>query len=375
MKAGPTRAARAWLSAIESEGWTEAAVQGTTRIKGTTPYKMTSTPLKIAIRGAGITGLWQALTLAQRGHQVILAERSAEPFADACSPYAGAMLAPRCEEESAEAVIRELGERGIALWKETYPGLVAQGSLVVAPARDRSLLDRFERMTEGAGRLDAAALAELEPGLAPRFGTALYYAGEAHLNPNAALAFLLGQVQEAGVAIQFGMETIPQGADLIVDCRGLAAKDGLPTLRGVRGERIVVRAPEIDIQRPVRLLHPRFPLYLVPWGDGLYMVGATAIEREDGGPATLRSALELLSAAYVLDPAFGEAEILALGAGVRPAFSDNRPRIIPLNGYIYVNGLYRHGFLLAPVMAELVADYLETGATNPEVFVADPAQR
>ena len=25
----------------------------------------------------------------------------------------------------------------------------------------------------------------------------------------------------------------------------------------------------------------------------------------------------------------------------------------------------------APVMAELVADYLETGATNPEVFVAD----
>jgi glycine oxidase len=57
--------------------------------------------------------------LARRGHQVILAERSAEPFADACSPYAGAMLAPRCEEESAEAIIRELGERGIALWKET----------------------------------------------------------------------------------------------------------------------------------------------------------------------------------------------------------------------------------------------------------------
>lgn len=336
---------------------------------------MTGHPLKIAVRGAGVAGLWQALTLVRRGHQVIVAERSAKPFTEACSPYAGAMLAPRCEEESAEALIRDLGERGIALWQAAYPGLLTNGSLVVTPPRDRSLLDRFERMTKGAERLDANGLAALEPGLAPRFGTALYYKSEAHLNPGAALNFLLGEVHKAGVAIQFGTGDIPQGADVVIDCRGLAAKDDLPTLRGVRGERIVVRAAEIDIQRPVRLLHPRFPLYLVPWGDGLFLVGATAIEREDGGPVTLRSALELLSAAYVLDPAFGEAEILALGAGVRPAFPDNRPRIIPMKGYIYVNGLYRHGFLLAPVMAELVADYLETGTTNPEVFVADPAQR
>jgi glycine oxidase len=105
------------------------------------------------------------------------------------------------------------------------------------------------------------------------------------------------------------------------------------------------------------------------------MLGATVIESEDAGPATLRSALELLSAAYALDPAFGEAEILDLGAGVRPAFPDNRPRIIASRGYIYVNGLYRHGFLLAPVLAELVADYVDTSAIDPEVFVADPAQR
>ena len=332
-------------------------------------------PLKIAIRGAGVAGLWQALTLARRGHAVAIVERSAEPFVDACSPYAGAMLAPRCEEESAEAVIRELGMRGIALWRATYPELVTNGSLVVAAPRDRSLLDRFARMTEDPARLDANALAALEPGLAPRFGSALYYEGEAHVNPNTALSFLLRAVQEAGVQVHFGVGDMPEGADIVIDCRGLAAKDALPNLRGVRGERILVRAPEIAIQRPVRLLHPRFPLYLVPWGHGLFMVGATAIEREDAGPVTLRSALELLSAAYVLDPAFGEAEILALGAGVRPAFPDNRPRIIPAKGYIYVNGLYRHGFLLAPVLAEMVADYLETGAADPEVFLANPAQR
>lgn len=330
-------------------------------------------PLKIAIRGAGVTGLWQALMLARRGHSIILAEQTAEPFMDACSPYAGAMLANRCEEESAEPIIRELGERGIELWKAVFPGTGANGSLVVAPARDRKLLDRFERMTQGGERLDKARLESLEPGLASRFETALFYASEAHLNPNAALSFLLNEVQAAGVVIQFGQGGIPPGPDFVIDCRGLAAKDALPNLRGVRGERIVVRASEIAIDRPVRLLHPRFPLYLVPWGEGHFMIGATTIEREDSGPITLRSALELLSAAYVLDPAFGEAEIVATGAGVRPAFPDNRPRIIPGSGYIYVNGLYRHGFLLAPVMAELVAHYLETGATHPEVFGAYPA--
>jgi glycine oxidase len=330
-------------------------------------------PLTIAVRGAGIVGLWQALTLARRGHKVALYERSAKPFLEACSPYAGAMLAPRCEEESAEALIRELGERGIALWQATYPGLVMKGSLVIAPPRDRALLERFARMTTGAERLDGGGLAALEPDLGARFGAALYYPGEAHLKPSDALVFLLDAVQKAGVTIRLGVSEVPQGAGLVVDCRGLGAKDALPTLRGVRGERIVVRANDIAITRPVRLLHPRFPLYLVPWGNGLFMVGATAIEREDAGAVTVRSALELLSAAYVLDPAFGEAEILALGAGVRPAFPDNRPRIIAANGYLYVNGLYRHGFLLAPVMAELVADYIETGATNPEVFVADSA--
>ena len=129
-------------------------------------------PHKIAIRGAGVTGLWQALTLARQGHRVIVVEQSTEPFADACSPWAGAMLAPRCEEESAEAVITDLGLRGIQLWKGLYPGLNTNGTVVVAPARDRKLLDRFERMTQGASRLDATQLEQLEPGLAPRFDTA-----------------------------------------------------------------------------------------------------------------------------------------------------------------------------------------------------------
>jgi len=314
---------------------------------------MARTPQSIAIRGAGVVGLWQALLLARRGHAVTLYERSPQPFAEACSLYAGAMLAPRCEEESAESVIRELGRRGVALWREIYPGTRANGTLVVALHRDRAELDRFARMTGGHQRLSPAELVAVEPVLADRFAGALLYEEEAHLAPEPALRFLLDAIIAEGVALRLGDGEMPKGADLVIDCRGLTAKDDLPTLRGVRGERIVIRSRE----------------------DGLYMIGATVIESEEIGAITLRSALDLLSAAYALDPAFAEAEIVLQGAGARPAFPDNRPRIIPRKGYIYVNGLYRHGFLLAPVLAELVAAFIETGATDPEVFLEDPSQR
>jgi glycine oxidase len=329
----------------------------------------------IAIRGAGVVGLWQALTLARSGHDVTLYERSAEPFADACSLYAGAMLAPRCEQESAEPIIRDLGQRGIALWRETYPDTMANGTLVVALHRDRAELDRFARMTGGHRRLSASELAALEPVLNDRFAGALYYEEEAHLAPEGALRFLLDAVLAQGVALRLGDGKMPEGHDLVIDCRGLGAKDDLPSLRGVRGERIVVRSRDVALTRPVRLLHPRFPLYVVPWGDGLYMIGATLIESEEVGAITVRSALNLLSTAYAVDPAFAEAEIVRQGAGARPVFPDNRPRIIGGKGYIYVNGLYRHGFLLAPVLAELVASFIATGATDPEVFREDLAQR
>jgi glycine oxidase len=329
----------------------------------------------IAIRGAGVVGLWQALTLARAGHAVTLYERSATPFAEACSIFAGAMLAPRCEEEHSEAVIAKLGLRGIALWQATYPGTVANGTLVTALNRDRTELDRFARMTGGHRRVSAEELERLEPALAGRFAGALYYADEAHLPTEAALHFLLEQVRDAGVTLRLSESEPPRGSDIVIDCRGLAARDALPTLRGVRGERIVIKSRDVSLSRPVRLLHPRFPLYVVPWGHGLYMIGATVIESEEIGPITLRSALDLLSAAYALDPAFAESEIVRQGAGARPAFPDNRPRIIAAKGYIYVNGLYRNGFLLAPALAELVRSYIETGTIGSEVFVESPAQR
>ncbi len=325
----------------------------------------------ITVVGAGILGLWQALTLARAGHHVRLIEVSDEPFARAASRYGGVMLAPEREAETAPPGLRALGSESIALWRALYPDLVTAGSLVVAAARDRVELERFARQTQGHESLDAKALHGLEPDLEGRFASALYFAQEAHMPAPAALAFMLDAVRRAGVMVQFGASDAAGDADVVVDCRGLAARDVLPDLRGVRGERLIVRSREIALRRPVQLLHPRHPLYVVPWGDGRYMIGATVIETEDDGPATVRSALELLGMAYALHPAFGEAEILDLGAGVRPAFPDNMPRAVVREGgrRILVNGAYRHGFLLAPILAKAVADYLEIGATSELIRV------
>src|SRR5690606_23618949 len=132
--------------------------------------------------------------------------------------------------------------------------------------------------------------------------------------------------------------------------RGLAARDTLPELRGVKGEMALLRSSEIRLSRPIRLLHPRFPLYVVPRADGLFMLGATQIESDDRR-RSVRSALELLSAAYALHPAFGEAELVEIGVDARPAFPDNQPRLQRQGDTIHVNGLFRHGFLLAPALA------------------------
>lgn len=334
----------------------------------------TARPLTIAVVGAGIFGLWQALTLARAGHIVRLIEKSTDPFADSASRYAGAMLAPGCESEHAPE-IRYLGARGLALWRITYPHLVNAGSLVVAAPRDAAEAARFARATQPPETLDATGLAALEPDLAGRFARAFYFPDEAHMATPHALAFLLDAVEIAGATVELGAAwASPSAADVVVDCRGMAAASDLPVLRGVRGERLLIRTTEIHLSRPVRLLHPRHPLYVVPWGDGRYLVGATVIESEDTGAITVRSALELLGTAYALHPAFGEAEIIETGAGIRPAFPDNLPHAEVRDGgkRIFVNGAYRHGFLLAPVLAEAVAGWLANQTPHELLVMSEP---
>jgi glycine oxidase len=284
----------------------------------------------ISVIGAGIAGAWQALLFAKAGRAVTLHERSGPAMTQSTSYWAGGMLAPYCEAEGCEPVIVRLGIRSLALWREHFPQTPFNGSLVVAHARDRGDYERFARLTCGYRRLDAQGIGEIEPSLEGRFREGLFYAGEGHVEPRHVLPQLHARITAAGGRIEFNSEAEPDDIGGVV-------------------------------------IHPRWPLYIIPRGHNRFMLGATSIESDDNG-VSVRSALELLGAAYSVHPAFAEARIVEFGSGLRPAYPDNLPRIAVNNDKIAVNGLYRHGFLLAPALAELTVGYVARGVIDNEVM-------
>ncbi len=313
--------------------------------------------MSVVVRGAGVAGLAAALELARHGLQVTVVERR-PAIGLGASHWAGGMLAPFCEGEVADPSVVERGRTAAAWWEAAVPGSVTQrGTLVLSHPRDRADLARFAARTTGHRRVEAAAIAALEPDLGHRFDTGLFFEAEAHLDPRKALQGLHDAALRQGVRFLFGQEALPGGKDeVVVDCRGPDAIGGIAGLRGVRGEMLILETRDITLSRPVRLLHPRHPLYLVPRGGSRLMVGATMIETEDAGPVSVRSMMELLNAAYALHPALAEARIVETGTGVRPAFPDNVPRLVETAEGFALAGMYRHGFLLAPALAlELAA--------------------
>lgn len=315
----------------------------------------------ITVLGAGVAGLCAATVLAERGLPVEVVD--SRPEGAGASWLAGGMLAPFVEAESAAPEVARLGAGAVDWWAARVPGVVRRGTLVVAPTRDRAELDRFAARTGGHERIGADRIALTEPDLAGRFASALHYPDEAHLDPRLALKALADGLRARGAVVRFDAQSACGYAD--VDCRGIAARDVLPGLRAVRGEMLMLRCPEVVLTRPVRLLHPRFPVYVVPRGNGLYMVGATMIESDATGPITLRSATELMSAAFALHPGFAEAKVVDMGSGLRPAWPDNVPRVCEAGGRLHLNGLYRHGFLTAPALAGQLADLLLHSQSEP----------
>lgn len=316
--------------------------------------------MRVLIRGAGVAGLTVAHELAIKGIEVAVAEIAARPGGGA-SWFAGGMLAPWCERESAPEAVVTLGCRAADWWDGALPGhVVRNGTLVVAPPRDAAELSRFATRTSTFDWLGNDNISALEPDLAGRFRKALFFREEAHLDPRRAITGLFGKLAAMGVRFHFNVAPDFSGAgfDHIVDCTGAHCIGQTADLRGVRGEMLMLETPDVTLSRPLRLLHPRIPLYIVPRGNGVFMVGATMIESEDRGPVSARSLMELLNAAYALHPAFGEARVIETGAGVRPAFPDNLPRLESNGETIRVNGFYRHGFLLAPSIAMEVAAHI-----------------
>ena len=353
--------------------------------------------LHIGIAGAGLAGRTLAWRLLRAGCRVTLFDSRQRAELDTASMTAAAMLSPLAELSVSDEVVFALGQRSMQLWPRWIGELAEgggepvyfrqKGTLVVAHAPDQSSLDHFSRLLQhklpGACRaqvhtLDAAGLAAQEPALAGRFGGGLFLESEGQLANDQWMAALAIEIDRLGVNWHEGVavERVEEGrivcagathaVDVAVDARGVGSQAQWPQVRGVRGEVLRVECPGVTLQRPVRLMHPRYALYVAPRPDHQFVVGATELESEDTGPVTLRSTLELGSALYSLHPAFGEARVLRLSAALRPALDDHRPAVALRGGVWHINGLYRHGYLCAPAVVDELAHKL-LGTESKEV--------
>lgn len=337
--------------------------------------------LRIGIAGAGLLGRLVAWTLAQAGHQVSVHDPAPGPAPSfdgqgAAGFTAAGMLSPLAERESADADVAARGWQSIERWRQITDQLTAgdpvgqrlfeqQGSLLVAHGSDQGAAQRvLARLGDGNGvtqpqRLGAAQLAQLEPSLHGSLGPlhAWLLAGEAHIDTVGTMQAL--QAQAVGVQwhwnhtvqnIQAG-QLDGQRCDWVFDLRGVGAKAVCP-VRGVRGEMVWLHAPGLGLRRPVRLLHPRHRVYVVPRPGDVVLVGASEIETEDRSPMSLRSAVELMAAAHSVLPALAESRILRLDTNLRPALPDHRPQCHVEPGLVRINGLYRHGWLLGPSLVD-----------------------
>lgn len=348
--------------------------------------------MKIAIVGAGLMGRLLALSLHRNAQaEVTLFDKDTKLAHNSAAYAAAGLLTPLGESLHCEASIVDMGFKSLSLWPDIlasldeYTFFQQTGALMVSHEQDKGDYLRFVRHLKSHypqsnfQLLNRKQLSEIEPEIGRSFNQGLFLPQEGQIGNRRLLVALRKQLESEGVnwccnCLVTGINNKDDSAtltyrhtgqaetselfDLIIDCRGIGANKKnshracapLTDLRSVRGELFQLYAPSVHLSRPVRLMHPRYQLYIAPKGKGFYVVGATEIESDDTTNMTVRSAMELLSAAYSVHPGFAEANIRQHISQSRPAFSDNQPKIIVSNSLVQVNGLFRHGFLIAPVV-------------------------
>jgi len=333
--------------------------------------------MHIGIAGVGLVGRVLALNLLTQGHTLTLYDEDTAYGEEAAGMTAAGMLAVFAELETAESVIFEHGKRSIALW----PALLEQigiadayqqeGSIITAHPQDYSELDHFIETLKSKVKeaseielLDRRALTQLEPDM-EQHAKAFFIPHEGQVDAQrfmkASSDYLLNHPDvtwNEGMKVSdvsSGTISVAEESiafDWVFDTRGLGANAQVENLRGVRGEVFWLDAPEVHISRPTRMLHPRYKIYIVPRPNNRYIIGATEIESEDKSPMSVRSSLELLSAVYSMHSGFAEARIVKMVTNCRPTLKDNLPNIEQDKKLTRINGLYRHGYLLAPAIVE-----------------------
>lgn len=337
--------------------------------------------MHIGIAGAGLLGRLLALQLSAAGHRVDVFDVARDAGPRETSGTEGAvwtaagMLSPVAELDRGNEDVFRLGLRSCELLPGILQSLNAgtlchfDGSLLVAHRADAGAAQRLVGLLQAKAdvhhqpeALSPAALASLEPSVqGPSLAWLLPCEGyvEVHNTMHA----LHAQASRQGAQWHWGVavDAVEPGAlvlggacksfDHVFDVRGVGARPQLP-VRGVRGEIFLLHAPDVNLRRPLRLMHPRHSVYVVPRPDHYFVVGASEIESEDRSSVSLRSTLELLSAAHSALPALVEARVVHSESNLRPALPDNLPLLSHEDRCTRINGLYRHGWLLAPALVE-----------------------
>lgn len=332
----------------------------------------------VAIVGAGILGRLISFFLIEKGLKVSLFEKNGElPSAkDSCSLTAAGMLAPFCELEYSDPHITQMGLESFKIWQKLHNyfeqkfHFTQRGSLVLTHPRDEKELWKLKEVIKKNYQksvYEEKDVSSVEPFI-KGFGKGLFFPLEGLVDPISFFKIYNEKFLDKFENLFFNTEVLEikpnlvrtkdrqHSFDMVIDCRGFAAKEDLKNFRGVRGELHLIEAPEVKLNSFVRLMHPRYPIYIVPKPNGHFIVGATSLECEDLSPISVRSSLELLSSIYSLHPAFGEGRIIESRVHLRPAFMDNLPRIEQVPGLIRANGLYRHGYLASPKLAQEVSN-------------------
>lgn len=293
---------------------------------------------------------------------------------------AGGMLSPYSELDHMPHSYLEAGCASIGIWEDLSAQCDSNiefsqnGSLIIAHDADEFMLRRFisilPKDDENWSGINQKQIQALEPALpAHIFRSGLFMKNEAHLHPQKVMREMLEQINRK-VIQEFNIDKQSDAFDWIIDCSGISSHTQASTLRGVKGETVVVRNPDFKLSRPLRLMHPRYPLYIVPRADDIFMIGATIIESDARKTLSIRSAMELMSALYIIHPSFGDAEIIRMDSDIRPSYADNMPQIHQDGKIISCNGLFRHGYLFAPIMAQCAASIIsQTDYTFNSLFI------
>jgi glycine oxidase len=369
----------------------------------------------LLVLGGGIVGLSVAWRARQRGLEVTLLERGKIGYGT--SRVAAGMIAPVAEVEFGTAGRRllDLGLRSASLW----PGFAAElversglelelrrtGTLLLARDSDEAAeLERQLSFRESLGldvrRLAPSTARDLEPALAPALRLALEVPDDHAVDPRSVLSALRAVCERDGVVLREGLgavgldvagdrvsgvllpggERLGAGQVLLAtgpwsaDVAGLPDSARLP-VRPVKGQILRLRDPGGPglLSRVVRYEGG----YVVPRGDGRYVLGASVEERGFELGATAGGVYELLRDARELLPGIVELEIEELSVGLRPGTPDNLPAIGrgALEGLLWATGHHRNGILLAPLTAELIVGLLDGSPADDGLLDAcDPAR-